>query len=40
MLKKIAALLGLGEDATEEEVMQKLGEALNEAKQPGDAAGF
>lgn len=39
LLKKIAALLGLGEDATEEEVMQKLGEALNEAKQPGDAAG-
>lgn len=39
LLKKIAALLGLGEDATEEEVMQKLGEALNEAKQRGDAAG-
>lgn len=39
LLKKIAALLGLGEEATEEEVMQKLGEALNEAKQRGDAAG-
>ena len=39
LLKKIAALLGLGEEATEEEVMQKLGEALNEAKQLKDAAG-
>ena len=39
LLKKIAALLGLGEEATEEEVMQKIGEALNEAKQRGDAAG-
>lgn len=39
LLKKIAALLGLGEDATEEEVMQKLGSALNEAKQLKEKAG-
>ena len=38
LLKKIAALLGLGEEATEEEVMQKLGEALNEAKRLKEAA--
>lgn len=38
LLKKIAAILGLGEEATEEEVMQKLGEALNEAKQLKEAA--
>ena len=39
LLKKIGALLGLGEDASEEEVMQKLGAALSEAKQLKDEAG-
>ncbi len=38
IIKKIAQLLGLGEDATEDQVMEALGKTLEEAKSLKDAA--
>ncbi|MDR2024032.1 MAG: phage protease [Hungatella sp.] len=38
LIKKLAALLGLGEDATEEQVLKQLETALKEAKDLKDAA--
>lgn len=38
IIKKIAQLLGLGEDATEDQVFEALGKALDEAKALKDAA--
>jgi phage I-like protein len=39
LIKKIAQLLGLGEDATEEQVMAALGKVLEEAKSLKEASG-